>query len=63
LTLAVRYEGCMQKGTLLIFAALPLILGGVVLLKVTGLTFWWAAVALGAAIGTTGGIQVSQNVK
>lgn len=47
----------------MIFAGLPLILGGVVMLKVTGLDFWWVAVALGAAIGTTGGIQISENLK
>jgi hypothetical protein len=53
----------MQKGSLFIFAALPLIVGGVVMLKVSGLSFWWASVALGAVLGTSGGIQVSQNIK
>jgi hypothetical protein len=53
----------MQKGSLLIFAGLPLIVAGVVMLKFTGLNIWWAMVALGAIVGVTGGIQVSLNVK
>ena len=53
----------MQKGSLLIFAGLPLIVGGVFMLKITGLNIWWAMVALGAIVGVIGGIQVSLNVK
>jgi hypothetical protein len=53
----------MQKGSLFIFVGLPTILFGVIMLKVTGLDFWWLAVAIGAAVGTSGGIQLSQNLK
>jgi hypothetical protein len=53
----------MQKGSLFIFMGLPLILLGVVMLKVSGLDFWWLVVAIGAAVGTHGGIQLSQNLK
>jgi hypothetical protein len=47
----------IQKGSILIFGGLPLILAGVVLIKVTGLSIWWALIALGALMATAGGIQ------
>lgn len=50
----------MEKGTLTIFAGLPLILAGIVALKVTGLNLFWAAIALGAVIACFGGITLAQ---
>jgi hypothetical protein len=49
----------MEKGSLLIFAGLPLILAGIVALKVTGLDIAWGAIALGAVIACYGGITLS----
>jgi ABC-type transport system involved in multi-copper enzyme maturation permease subunit len=51
----------VQKGSMLVFLALPLIVGGVVMLKLTGLTMWWALLVLGSILGTAGGIQLSLN--
>jgi uncharacterized membrane protein HdeD (DUF308 family) len=53
----------IQKGSMFVFAGLPMILAGVVMLKFTGLNIWWALVAAGAMVGVAGGIQIAQNVK
>ncbi len=53
----------MQRATPLIFAGIAMIFAGVFALKWTGLNYWWALVALGAAVGCTGGIKISQNVR
>jgi hypothetical protein len=50
----------MQRGSAEIFLALGLIVIGVLALKLTDLNYWWAAIALGAAIGSHGAISVSQ---
>jgi hypothetical protein len=50
----------MQRGTLFIFAGLPIGLFGIVATKWTGLPIFWAAIALGAAIAIAGGIQNAQ---
>ena len=49
----------MEKGTFIIFAGLPLILGGIFALKITGFDIAWAAIALGAVIAIYGGITLS----
>lgn len=48
-----------QRGTLLIFLGVPFILAGILALKFTGMDASWALIALGGAISSTGGIQVS----
>ena len=53
----------MQRGSLLMVFGLALILAGVLGLKLTDLNLFWAAVAAGAAIGSFGGIQVSQRAR
>ncbi|MFO0662716.1 MAG: hypothetical protein U0174_02135 [Polyangiaceae bacterium] len=53
----------MQRATPLIFAGIALIVAGCLGLKMTGLNYWWAAIALGAIVGCTGGIKISLNVR
>jgi len=53
----------MQRGTAEIFLAIGLILLGVLMLKLTDLNFWWASIALGAAIGCHGAISISQRAR
>ena len=53
----------MQRGSAEIFLGIGLILLGIVALKLTDLNYWWAAIALGAAIGSKGGISVSQRAR
>lgn len=53
----------MQRGSAEIFLGLGLIILGIVALKVTDMNYWWAAIALGAAIGSKGGISVSQRAR
>jgi hypothetical protein len=50
----------MQKGTLMIFAGLAIGFAGVVTTKWTGLSMFWAVIALGAVIAVAGGIRNSQ---
>ena len=50
----------MQRGTAQIFLGIGMILLGIMCLKITDLNFWWAAIALGAALGVSGGVQLSQ---
>ena len=40
-----------------------LILTGILALKLTDLNYWWAALALGAAVGVHGGISISQRAR
>ena len=53
----------MQRGTAEIFLALGLILIGIMGLKLTDMNIFWAAIALGAAVGCHGGISVSQKAR
>jgi len=53
----------MQRGSAEIFLALALILIGVMGLKLTDMNLFWAAIALGAAVGCHGGISVSQRAR
>jgi len=50
----------MQRGTAEIFLGLGLIVLGIVALKMTDMNLFWALIALGAVIGSKGGISVSQ---
>ena len=50
----------MQRGTAEIFLGLGLITLGIVALKLTDMNLFWALIALGGAIGSHGGISVSQ---
>lgn len=49
----------LHKGSLFILAGLPLVLAGVVGLKVSGLDACWVLIALGAITGVAGGVQLS----
>jgi len=53
----------MQRGTAEIFLGIGLILMGILALKLTDSNLWWAAIALGAAVGSHGGIAVSQRAR
>lgn len=50
----------MQRGSAEVFIGLGLIIIGILALKLTDQNYWWAAIALGAAVGSHGGISVSQ---
>jgi hypothetical protein len=49
----------LQKGTVLLFLGLHLILGGVVGLLLTHVDLFWALIALGAAVGCMGSFKLS----
>jgi hypothetical protein len=53
----------MQRGTAEIFLGLGLLLLGVAALKLTDENYWWAAIVLGALVGSKGGISVSQKAR
>lgn len=50
----------MQRGTAEIFLGIGLILLGILALKLTDHNYWWAAIALGAVVGSKGSISISQ---
>lgn len=50
----------MQRGSAEIFLGLGLVIIGILALKLTDQNYWWAAIALGAAVGSHGAIGVSQ---
>ncbi len=52
-------KAMLHKGSLFILAGLPLVLAGVVGLKVSGLDACWVLIALGAVTGVAGGVQLS----
>ncbi len=53
----------MQRGTALIFLAIFTILTGVLALMLTDIKACWAIIALGAVIGSTGGISIAQRAR
>lgn len=53
----------MQRGTAEIFLGLGLIILGFLALKLTDQNYWWASIALGAVIGSKGGIAISQRAR
>jgi len=53
----------MQRGTAEIFLGIGLIILGILALKLTDQNYWWAAIALGAAVGSKGGISISQRAR
>ena len=50
----------MQKGSLMIFAGLPLVLLGILLLKLAGGYYGWLPLALGFCVAVAGGVTVSK---
>lgn len=53
----------MQRGTVFLFLGIFSILAGVLALKLTDRNVFWALIALGAAIGSHGGISISQRAR
>ena len=53
----------MQRGTAEVFLGLGLIILGILALKLTDQNYWWALIALGAIVGSKGGIAVSQRAR
>jgi len=53
----------MQRGSAEIFLGIGLIIIGILALKLTDVNLWWLSIALGAAIGSKGGISVSQRAR
>lgn len=53
----------MQRGSAEIFLGFGLIILGVLSLKLTDRDYWWVVIALGALIGTKGGISLSQRAR
>ena len=53
----------MQRGSAQIFLGIGLIIIGILGLKLTDMNLWWASIALGAAIGSAGGISISQKAR
>ncbi len=49
----------LQKGTVQIFIGLLLLLLGVIGALITHVDYFWAAIALGAAVGCMGAFKVS----
>jgi hypothetical protein len=53
----------MQRGTAEIFLGLGFIILGILALKLTDRNLFWGLIALGAVIGSKGGISVSQRAR
>ena len=53
----------MQRGTVFLFLGIFSILAGVHALKLTDRNVFWVLIALGAAIGSHGGISISQRAR
>ncbi len=53
----------MQRGTALVFLGIGTIIAGILALKLTDMNICWAIIAAGAAIGSHGGISVSQRAR
>ncbi len=53
----------MQRGSAEIFLGVGLIILGILALKLTDYDYWWAAIALGAVIGSKGGISISERAR
>ena len=53
----------MQRGTALLFLGIGTILAGILSLKLTDINACWAIIALGAVVGATGGISISQRAR
>ena len=53
----------MQRGSAEIFLGLGLLILGILALKLTDQNYWWAAIALGAIVGSKGAISVSQRAR
>jgi hypothetical protein len=56
-------QGRMQRGSAAIFLGIGLIIIGILALKLTDHNYWWALIALGAAVGSHGGISVSRHAR
>jgi hypothetical protein len=53
----------MQRGSAEIFLGIGLIILGILALKLTDQNYWWTAIALGAVVGSKGGISISQRAR
>jgi hypothetical protein len=53
----------MQRGSAEIFLGIGLIVLGILALKLTDHNYWWGSIALGAIIGSKGGISISQRAR
>lgn len=53
----------MQRGTAEIFLGIGLILLGILGLKLTDQNYWWAGLALGAIVGSHGGVSLAQSAR
>lgn len=53
----------MQRGSAEIFLGIGLLILSVLSLKLTDLNYWWAGIALGAAIGSKGAISIAQRAR
>lgn len=53
----------MQRGTAEIFLGIGLIIIGILGLKLTDHNYWWGAIALGAVVGSKGGISISERAR
>jgi hypothetical protein len=53
----------MQRGTALMAFGVLLIIMGILALKLTDRNLFWGLIALGAGIGASGGVQVSQRAR
>ncbi len=50
----------MQKGSLMIFGGFPLVVVGILLLKLVGGNFGWVPLAIGFCISVAGGVTISK---
>ena len=50
----------MQKGSLMIFAGIPFVVVGILLLKLAGGSFGWLPLAFGFCVAVAGGVTVSK---
>lgn len=53
----------MQRGTAEIFLGIGLIIIGILGLKLSDHNYWWIAIALGAIVGSKGGISISERAR
>lgn len=53
----------MQRGSAEIFLGIGLIILGILALKLTDMNMWWAAIALGAIVGSHGGISIATRAR
>jgi hypothetical protein len=50
----------LQRGSMLVFVGLGMVIAGIIALKVTTQNYWWALLLGGIAVSARGGIAVSR---